>query len=222
MQMNLTMKSTRLVLAMAGLMAVTVADAATSIKANNFPFTKDSASQTLEVRPDAFYNLTMGYKGWSHHSSWLYMTLKKGNLYTVTATADQTAQGLHPGVACWFRPKGAGLVSVDYVQDHFYNQFTSIIATNQVDEADQKKLGTIKMHFVSNGFDGDGMEYPLSYEYQQGNVVGVLDGTEGRVELSFVAQNTGVYQCVVGGINPDPGVLDLKTMYPVNVSVGGL
>jgi hypothetical protein len=52
--------------------------------------------------------------------------------------------------------------------------------------------------------------------------VGVLDGTEGRVELSFVAQNTGVYQCVVGGINPDPGVLDLKTMYPVNVSVGGL
>jgi hypothetical protein len=222
MKMNFTLKSASLGLAMAGLMAATVADAATSIKANNFPFDKLNSSQTLEARPDSFYNLTMGYKGWTHHSSWFYMKLKKGSLYTVTATADQTAQGLHPGVACWYRPQGNGLVSVDYAQDHFYNQFNSIIAPNQVDEADQKKLGTIKMYFAINGYDGDGMEYPLSYEYQQGNVVSVLDGTEGKVEVSFVAQNTGVYQCVVGGINPDPGTVDMKTSYPVNVSVGGL
>lgn len=209
-------------LATTGLLASTMVNAATSIKSNNFPFTKMEPSQTLEARPDSFYNLTMGYKGWTHHSSWMWMKLKKGNLYTITATADPTAYGFHPGVACWYRPQGKGLVSVDYAYAHFYNQFTSIIAANQVDEADQRKLGTMKMYFEVNGYDGDGMEYPLGYQYQQGNVVGVLDGTEGKVEISFVAKNTGVYQCAIGGINPDAGTVDISTPYSVNVSVGGL
>ena len=216
-----TAKSAALGLALSGVMFVGAADAATSIKANNLPFTAFNPTQTLSVRPDSFYNLTMGYKGWTHHSAWLYMKLKKGSLYTVTATADKTADGLHPGVACWYRPQGQGLVSVDYAYDHFYNQFTSIIAKNQVDEADQKKLGTMKMYFELNGYDRDGMVSPLPEEYQQGPVVGILDGTIGKVELSFVAKNSGVYQCVVGGINPDPN-LSLSTTYPVSVSVGGL
>lgn len=221
MNMKVNVKSASLGLAIAGLMAAAAtADAATAIP--NKPFNKQNSSQTLEVTPDAFYNLTMGYKGWTHFSAWLSMKLKKDNLYTVTATADAMAQGLHPGIACWYRPQGNGLVSVDYAQAHYYNQFTSIIAPNQKNEENQKPLGTMKMYFVANGYDGDGMEYPLSYEYQQGNVVSVLDGTEGKVEVSFVAQNTGVYQCVVGGINPDPGKLDLKAPYPVTVSVGGL
>jgi len=207
--------------AVAGLLSASVVDAATSISGNNFPFSKMNPSQTLEARPDSFYNLTMGYKGWTHHSSWIWMNLKKGNLYTVTATADPTAQGFHPGVACWYRPQGKGLVSVDYAYAHFYNQFTSIIAANQVDEADQKKLGTMKMYYEVNGYDGDGMEYPLGSQYQQGNVVGILDGAVGKVEVSFVAKNTGVYQCAVGGINPSSD-LDTSILYPVNVSVGGL
>ena len=215
-------KSAVLGFATAGLLASAMVDAATSIKANNFLFDKMNPALTLEARPDSFYNLTMGYKGWTHHSSWMWMKLKKGNLYTITATADATASGFHPGVACWYRPQGKGLVSVDYAYAHFYNQFNSIIAPNQVDEADQKKLGTMKMYFEANGYDGDGMEYPLGYQYQQGNVVGVLDGVEGKVELSFVAKNTGVYQCAVGGINPDAGMLDLSTLYPINVSVTGL
>lgn len=207
-------------LAVAGLLASATADAATAIK--NKIFDGNNASQTLQVKSESFYNLTMGYQGWTHHSSWLWMKLKKGKQYTVTATADAAAYGLHPGIACWYRPQGKGLVSVDYAYDHMYSQFNSIIATNQVDkDGDQKKLGTIKMYFVANGYDGDGMEYPLSYQYQQGNVVGVLDGAEGKVELSFVAENTGVYQCVVGGINPDSGTLDSKKDYDVNVSVIG-
>ena len=215
------MKSSVLGLVAAGMIGAGAADAATSIKENNLPFTAFNPTQTLTVRPDSFYNLTMGYKGWTHHSEWLYMKLKKGNLYTVTATADKTADGLHPGVACWYRPQGQGLVSVDYAYDHFYNQFTSIIAKNQVDEQDQKKLGTIKMYFEINGYDRDGMAPVLGEEYQQGPVVPILDGTPGKVELSFVAKNSGVYQCVVGGINPD-GSLVLSTTYPVSVSVGGL
>ena len=208
-------------LAAAGLLATTMADAATSIKTNNFYVDKSTPSNDLQARPDSFYNLTMGYKGWTHHSSWMWMKLKKGNLYTITATAEVGASGFHPAVACWYRPQGKGLVSVDYAYAHFYNQFTSIIAPNQVDEADQKKLGTMKMYFEANGYDGDGMEYPLGYQYQQGNVVGVLDGVEGKVELSFVAKNTGVYQCAVGGINPDAGTVDLSTAYTVNTSVTG-
>ena len=215
------MKSSILGLVAAGMIGAGAADAATSIKDNNLPFTAFNPTQTLSVRPDSFYNLTMGYKGWTHHSEWLYMKLKKGNLYTITAIADPTADGLHPGVACWYRPQGAGLVSVDYAYDHFYNQFTSIIAKNQVDELNQKKLGTIKMYFEINGYDRDGMAPVLTEEYQQGPVVPILDGTPGRLELSFVAKNSGVYQCVTGGINPDGG-LDLSTKYPVSVSVGGL
>jgi len=215
------MKSAALGLAVAGLMTATAADAATSIKGDNFPFTKDNATQTLNVRGDSFYNLTMGYKGWTHHSAWMYMNLQKGKLYTITATADKLAYGLHPGVACWYRPQGSGLVSNQYAYDHFYNQFTSIIAKNVVDEADQKKLGTMKMIFELNGYDRDGMESPLPEQYQQGPVIGILDGTEGKVELSFIAKSSGNYQCVVGGINPDPS-LSPTTKYPVSVSVGGL
>lgn len=197
------------------------ANAATSIASNNHQFTADNSEQTVSVRPDSFYNLTMGYKGWTHHSEWIWMKLKKGQLYTVTATADAASAGLHPGVACWYRPQGSGLVSVDYAYAHFYNQFTSIIAKNQVDETNQKKLGTMKMYFEVNGYDRDGMAPVLTEEYQQGNVVPVLDGEIGKVELSFVAKNTGVYQCVVGGINPDSD-LDVSALYPVDVSVGGL
>lgn len=215
------MKSSVLGLVAAGMIGAGAADAATSIKGDNLPFTALNATQTLTVRPDSFYNLTMGYKGWTHHSAWMYMNLKKGSLYTITATADKTAEGLHPGIACWYRPKGQGLVSVDYAYDHFYNQFTSIIAKNQVDEADQKKLGTIKMYFEINGYDRDGMAPVLGEEYQQGPVVPILDGTPGKVELSFVAKNSGQYQCVVGGINPE-STLNLSTKYPVSVSVGGL
>jgi len=219
---NYSTKSAALGIVVAGLMSATAADAATLIKGDNFVFDKTNSTQTLSVRPDSFYNLTMGYKGWTHHSAWMSMKLKKGNLYTITATADAAAAVLHPGVACWYRPQGAGLVSVDYAYAHFYNQFTSIIAPNQVDEADQKKLGTMKMYFELNGYDGDGMEYPLGYQYQQGNVVSVLDGAEGKVEISFVAKSSGMHQCVVGGINPDPGTVSLSTKYPVTVSVGGL
>lgn len=215
-----TAKSVALGLALSGVMFVGAADAATSIKGDNFPFNKDNATQTLNVRGDSFYNLTMGYKGWTHHSAWMYMNLQKGKLYTITATADKLAYGLHPGVACWHRPQGQGLVSNQYAYDHFYNQFTSIMAKNVVDEADQKKLGTMKMYFELNGYDRDGMENPLPEEYQQGPVVGILDGTIGKVELSFIPKNSGNYQCVVGGINPDPS-LSTSTKYPVSVSVGG-
>ena len=69
------------------LMALGLAGAATAASALewaatnetiNFPFRPDNAVQTLTARVDAYSNSTMGFKGWTHHSSWLYMKLKKG------------------------------------------------------------------------------------------------------------------------------------------------
>jgi hypothetical protein len=212
-------------LAVAGFLSATVADAATSIKGDILSFTSQQPTQTLTARPDSFYNLTMGYKGWTHHSAWMYMNLKKGNPYTITVTSQinevSEIQSFHPAIACWYRPKGQGLTPINYAYDHFYNQFQSIIAKNVTDEATGQKLGTLKMFFVANGYDGDGMDYPLPKEYQQDPVVGILDGVSGKVELSFVPKDTGQYQCVVGGINPNTG-LPLNVKYPLEISVIGL
>ena len=95
-------------LAMAGLMSAGVANAATTIKGDVVTFTKDAPQALLNARPDAFYNLTMGYKGWTHHSGWGNVKLKKGSLYTITVEMANPGVdiGFHPGVAVWQQAPG--------------------------------------------------------------------------------------------------------------------
>jgi hypothetical protein len=235
MKMKLKMIPAMLGLAAAGLMSSGVADAATKINGDVLTFSKDAPKQLLNARPDSFYNLTMGYQGWTHHSAWGNMKLKKGKLYTITLEMANPGVdiGFHPAVAVWYRPQGSGLVPNTYAFDHFYNQWANIIAPNQVDEADQKKLGTLKQYFVVNGVDRDGWGDTDEDIYDQTNIQRILDGNgrkgtgevgAGRVQVQFVAKDSGWYQFVVGGMNPDaplnvqPG-LGLK--YAIKVTVEG-
>ena len=214
-------------LAVAGLVSSGAADAATKIMGDVQTFTAQNPSQLLNARPDAFYNLTMGFQGWTHHSGWGNVRLRKGVLYriTVETTNPQLQLGFHPGIAVWFRPQGSGLVPNTYAFDHFYNQWDNIIATNVTDEADGKRLGTLRQFFVVNGVDRDGWEEVDESVYDQGNVVRILDGVQGKVQVQFVAKDSGWYQFVVGGINPNaplntaPG---LTVKYPLRITVQGL
>jgi len=208
--------------ALVGLLAVGGADAATKINGDVLTFSKDAPQQILNARPDAFYNLTMGFQGWTHHSGWGNVKLKKGNLYTITVkqTNQNLELGFHPAVAVWYRPQGSGVVPNTYAYDHFYNQWANIIAKNVVDEANQAKLGTLKQYFVVNGVDRDGWDATDEDQYNQTNVQRILDGVQGKVVVQFVAKDSGWYQFVVGGINPDAGV-NMTAKYPQEVTVEG-
>jgi len=198
---------------------------ATPINTVQKQFTAANSQQELMATANSFYDLTMGGSGWVHNSAWLYMKLKKDVQYTVNATADQSAAGFHPGLACFYRPQGAGLVGIEYMYDHMYSQYNSHVEKNMVEEVTKRKLGTFKSYFIVNGYDRDGMENPLPVEYQQGTVIGMVDvgknSKPGSVTLSFVPEKSGYYQCVMGGINPDVG-LDLRSKYKVTVTVFGL
>jgi hypothetical protein len=208
-----------LVLSAAGSLSAFSVHAATSIESNNVEFTAENPTQTLTAKAESWYNPTMGYTGWTHHSSWGYIKLKKGKPVTITAVG---VAGFHPALTVWSRPQKAGMVSVNYVDDHFYNQFKDIIASNVQltdDPANPVKLGKLKMEFVANAFDRDGMADPLPAQFDQSMLNRTLDGIPGTVSLSFTPKVSGVYQFVVGGINPDEG-LSTTDRHDVEVTVG--
>lgn len=207
-------------LAIAGLMTSGFANAATKINGDIWTFTKTDTQHVLTARPDSFYNLTMGFLGWTHHSAWGNVKLKKGQVYTITAIADPLS-GIHPAIGVWYRPQGSGLVPNTYAYDHFYNQWANIFAKNQTDEADGKKLGTLKQFFATNGVDRDGWDLTDPDIYDQSMVTRILDGVVGKVQVQFRAADTGWYQFVIGAMNPDTGV-DLTKKYPIQVTVEGL
>jgi hypothetical protein len=240
MKMRLKMIPALLGLATVGLLNAGAADAATKINGDIQTFSKQTPEHTLTARPDSFYNLTMGYQGWTHHSAWGNVKLKKGNLYTITAemTNPNVDLGFHPAIAVWYRPQGAGLVPNIYANDHFYNQWDNIIAYNVTNEADGAKLGTLKQYFVVNGVDRDGWEATDPDVFDQGNIIRILDGNgrkgvaetgpAGRVQVQFVAKDSGWYQFVIGGINPNPPLNDNSAgrpgtiKYAIKVTVQGL
>lgn len=206
------------VMAAACSLPVASVHAATSIETNIVQFSKSSPTYTLSAKAESWYNPDMGYNGWTHHSTWGFMKLKKGKPVTVTVTG---VDGFHPAVTCWYRTTKRGFASPIYVDDHFYNEFSDIINYNAQlndDPANPVKLGKIKMQYVANAFDRDGMADPLPAEFDQSMLNRSLDGVPGKVSLNFTPEVSGTYQCVVGGINPDPG-LSLTDRHQVEVSV---
>ena len=238
--------STVTALAVAILAATGSAHAATQ-PAQIKEFTKDTASQDLTVKPDSYYNLTMGYLGWTHHSVWGYMKLKKGKTVTITAeaTSPDAAKkaALHPGISVWSVPqKKNKYVDIHYNETHFYNQWKNVAVTNPQDEdVDSKPIlkGVLKWDFITNGFDRDGMEGVkitedgqtvktdlgiLPAQYDQSFINRIQDGTAGKVVISFTPPVTGYYKFVVGGINPGAALLKTdgtvnRTDEPVKVTV---
>lgn len=209
-------------LAIVGAMSAVSAYAATSIETSNFQFTPEAATQTLSVKAQSWYNPTMGYLGWTHHSNWGYMVLKKDKPVTITVTT--AVEGVHPAITVWFRPQKKGFASVKYMADHFYKEFLDIYipkAELTDDPANPIKIGIIRMDFIANAFDRDGMVDPLPAQFDQSMLSRVLDGKSGEVSLTFTPKENGVYQFVVGGINPDAGVsttdrhnLDVTVSFP--------
>ena len=65
------------------------------------------------------------------------------------------------------------------------------------------KLGKFQMNFVANGFDRDGMDDVLPVHFDQSMLNRLQDGAAGKVTLTFIPKDTGIYQFAVGGINPD-------------------
>ncbi len=231
-KMKMNVNKLGAVLSLAAVSAVSSLNAAaaevTAIGGDNFEFSAANPAQTLMVRGDSFYNLTMGYKGWTHHSAWMHMRLRHGQQYRITATATVEFNGqkvLHPAIACWHRPQREGLVGTNYAYSHFYNQWEDIVDPNAVDEVTKQPLGQMRMYFIKNAYDRDGLTgAQMTDQYQQGNLAGILDGQEGKVEISLVPQVSGVYQCVVGGFNPEPPINSgaaAAVKYPVEVSVTG-
>jgi hypothetical protein len=196
------------------------AHSATQIKGDLLEFTPASGTQVLNVRPDAFYNLTMGYRGWTHHSGWGYVKLKKGKAVTITAYTDVV--GLHPGIAVWYTPQGKKYAPINYANDHFYNQWENIFVKNAKDDTSDEIVGNMKMEFITNGFDRDGMGDSIPGEYDQSFVNRILDGVVGKVSVTFTPPATGYYKFVVGGINPDGAMAvapGLTTKQPVAVDI---
>lgn len=208
-----TLKQGALLLAAAAALSVFSAQAATSIASKNTEFTPGNATQTLQAKAESWYNPTMGHTGWAHHSSWGWMKLKKGK--TVTLTLETGVSGFHPALTVWYRHRKRGSAPIDQVNDHFYSQFDDIYDPNAINEDDKNqsvRVGSIQMEFVANAFDRDGMDginvggamiEMLPVQFDQSKINRVVDGAAGKVSLTFTPQYNGVYQFVVGGINPD-------------------
>lgn len=194
-------------------------------------FTAQTATQDMSVRPDSFYNLTMGYQGWTHHSNWGFAKLKKGKPVTITATATSTDEAkkaaMHPGIAVFYVPQGKKYADKLYNYDHFYSQWKSVslkdISDDDTEDTTDIIKGMMVWTFITNGFDRDGMEDALSGVYDQSHVYRLLDGVPGTVSVTFTPPASGWYKFAVGGINPGAGLRNetgiLPEFQPVSVTV---
>jgi hypothetical protein len=175
----------------------------------------------MSVNADSWYNLDMGFLGWTHTSRWGFVKLQKGKPVTIQVTT--TTPGLHPALSVWHRvDKKTTGEAAQYMNDHFYSQFKDIYESNATDTEVPnvtKKLGKFQMNFVVSGFDRDGMEDVLPASYDQSPIIRLQDGVEGEVSVTFLPKESGVYQFVVGAINPGPGLSTDMMQYPVTTTV---
>lgn len=219
--MNIKTNVLLLTLTLVSALSAMSAQAATSIKLVSKVFSETDNSLPMSVRANSWYNLTMGYLGWTHHSNWGFVKLQKGKPVTIQVTT--TTPGLHPALSVWYRvDKKTTGETAWYMSDHFYSQFKDIYESDakDTDTPDGKKLGKFQMNFVANGFDRDGMGDVLPASYDQSPLIRLQDGVVGKVSVTFLPKESGVYQFVVGAINPGPGLsTSMMTNYPVTTTV---
>ncbi len=219
--MNIKTNVLLLTLTLVSALSVMSAQAATSIKSVSQVFSEDNPTLPMNVNADSWYNLTMGFLGWTHTSKWGFVKLQKGKPVTIQVTT--TTSGLHPALSVWYRvDKKTTGETAWYMSDHFYSQFKDIYESDakDTDTPDGKKLGKFQMNFVANGFDRDGMGDVLPASYDQSPLIRLQDGVVGKVSVTFLPKESGVYQFVVGAINPGPGLsTSMMTNYPVTTTV---
>ena len=219
--MNIKNNLLLLTLTLVSALSAMSAQAATSIKSVSQVFSEDNPTLPMNVNADSWYNLTMGFLGWTHTSKWGFVKLQKGKPVTIQVTT--TTSGLHPALSVWYRvDKKTTGETAWYMSDHFYSQFKDIYESDakDTDTPDGKKLGKFQMNFVANGFDRDGMADVLPVSYDQSPIIRLQDGVVGKVSVTFLPKESGVYQFVVGAINPGPGLsTSMMTNYPVTTTV---
>lgn len=189
----------------AGLLFANHLQAATALNpAGTFFFDKNNATEDMAVRAYSWYNLSMGYLGWTHHSNWGFVKLKKGKPVTITLATD--VSGLHPAITVWYRAGAKNPKMLPYMNGHAYKQFGDIYEPNaEATDAENNpvKVGNLVMKFITNGFDRDGMPDTLPVKYDQSQLYRVMDGAPGKLAITFTPPENGWYQFVVGAINPD-------------------
>ncbi|WP_157203360.1 copper(I)-binding protein CorA [Methylomicrobium agile] len=202
MKYNNKFKSLALISVAAGLFFANPLQAATAISGTFFD--KNNTSADMTVRAYSWYNLSMGYLGWTHHSNWGFVKLKKGKPITIELTTE--VSGLHPSITVWYRAGAKNPKTLPYMNGHAYKQFGDIYEPNaEATDAENNpvKVGNIIMKFITNGFDRDGMGDALPAEYDQSQLYRVMDGVPGKLAITFTPPENGWYQFVVGAINPD-------------------
>lgn len=152
------------------------ASAATSIltSSNIINLTDGTGTATFKnVNGASWVSESMGYLGWTHFSKWGFVTLTKGKPATIIVDAT-AVKGFHPGITVWQRKSNAklpttlptapaaGVAPSDvqalfYMNDHSYDQASSIVVPNATDETNNVKVGNINMTYVASGFDVDGL-----------------------------------------------------------------
>ena len=220
--MNIKNNLLLLTLTLVSALSVMSAQAATSIKSVSQVFSEDNPTLPMNVNADSWYNLTMGFLGWTHTSKWGFVKLQKGKPVTIQVTT--TTSGLHPALSVWYRvDKKTTGETAWYMSDHFYSQFKDIYesdakVTDMMTGAVTENLGKFQMNFVANGFDRDGMGDVLPASYDQSMLNRLLDGKAGEVSVTFIPKESGVYQFAVGAINPDVGA-NTTSLYPITTTI---
>ena len=87
MRFNKKTMTLRLILALTIALPVMSTQAATSIALKSKVFNKANTTANMSVKADSWYNLGMGYLGWTHHSNWGFVKLQRGKPVTITVTA---------------------------------------------------------------------------------------------------------------------------------------
>lgn len=152
------------------------ASAATSIMAssNIINLTGGVGTATFKnINSASWVSESMGYLGWTHFSKWGFVTLTKGKPATIIVDAT-AVKGFHPGITVWQRKTNAKLPTtlpaaptagetptaiqaLFYMNDHSYDQASSIVVPNATDETNNVKVGNINMTYIASGFDVDGL-----------------------------------------------------------------
>lgn len=163
------------------------AGAATSILAssNIINLTGGTGTATFQkINGASWVSESMGYLGWTHFSKWGFVNLTKGKAVTIVVDATAVV-GFHPGITVWQRKTSTILPTalptapasgvaptpvqaLFYMNDHFYDQASSISVPNASDETAGVRVGSINMEYVASGFDIDGLGDKFTFDTASG------------------------------------------------------
>ena len=99
--MNIKNKLLLLTLTLVSALSAMSVQAATSIKSVSQVFSEAIPTLPMDVNADSWYNLDMGFLGWTHTSRWGFVKLQKGKPVTIKVTTE--ISGLHPALSVWYR-----------------------------------------------------------------------------------------------------------------------